>query len=229
MDLFKQPAAKRLKRHSSPPLSPSSSSSKDASSLSASTLTSEERLKMEFNKALAKSKRNLKRCSDVVSKSTSKGYNVFLFLYLSFFSPSKNNSVTFERNLGENFLPGQVLDFFFLFTYSSVVDLGLIWLWWTHYRNKNLVCVECSIRQLIGSFLLCWGCHLKMCISPHSSFTLQYMEQCFSGSWGGGDGSHWPLVSSAATCLSDLTFRLSLSILLCSFYLVLKVYFHACK
>lgn len=28
---------------------------------------------MEFNKALAKSKRNLKRCSDVVSKSTSKG------------------------------------------------------------------------------------------------------------------------------------------------------------
>ncbi|CAA3020964.1 uracil-DNA glycosylase, mitochondrial [Olea europaea subsp. europaea] len=73
MDLFKQPAAKRLKRHSSPPLSPSSSSSKDASSLSASTLTSEERLKMEFNKALAKSKRNLKRCSDVVSKSTSKG------------------------------------------------------------------------------------------------------------------------------------------------------------
>ncbi|XP_022891786.1 uracil-DNA glycosylase, mitochondrial [Olea europaea var. sylvestris] len=75
MDLFKQPAAKRLKRHSSPPLSPSSSSSKDASSLSASTLTSEERLKMEFNKALAKSKRNLKRCSDVVSKSTSKGYN----------------------------------------------------------------------------------------------------------------------------------------------------------
>ncbi|CAI9768474.1 unnamed protein product [Fraxinus pennsylvanica] len=73
MDLFKPPAAKRLKILSSPPLSPPSASSKDASLLSASTLTSEEKLKMEFNKALAKSKRNLKRCSDVVSKSTSKG------------------------------------------------------------------------------------------------------------------------------------------------------------
>ncbi|KAL2541350.1 uracil dna glycosylase [Abeliophyllum distichum] len=73
MDMFKQPAAKRLKRLSSPPLSPPPSSSKEASLLSASTLTSEERIRMEFNKAIAKSKRNLKLCSDVVSKSTSTG------------------------------------------------------------------------------------------------------------------------------------------------------------
>ncbi|KAG8365747.1 hypothetical protein BUALT_Bualt17G0004000 [Buddleja alternifolia] len=65
MDFFQQPAAKRLKRVSSPPLNDGASS--------LSTISSEQKLRMEFNKALALSKRNLKLCSDKVSKSIAAG------------------------------------------------------------------------------------------------------------------------------------------------------------
>lgn len=98
MDLFKQPAAKRLKQVSSPPTPPttttklavfssSSSSSIDGSkhdqndlassnphpillepSSTPSILTAEERSRIEFNKALARARRNLKLCSDKIAK-----------------------------------------------------------------------------------------------------------------------------------------------------------------
>ncbi|KAK4484078.1 hypothetical protein RD792_011298 [Penstemon davidsonii] len=65
MDFFQQPAAKRLKRVSSPPLS--------ASLNDAATITTDQKRRMEFNKALAVSKRNLKLCSDRVSQSIAAG------------------------------------------------------------------------------------------------------------------------------------------------------------
>ncbi|KAI3473471.1 hypothetical protein Pfo_031437 [Paulownia fortunei] len=76
MDFFQQPAAKRLKRVSSPPLSPISSlndAAAAASSLSTTAISSEQKLRMEFNKSLALSKRNLKLCSDKVSKAIAAG------------------------------------------------------------------------------------------------------------------------------------------------------------
>ncbi|KAK6150587.1 hypothetical protein DH2020_015519 [Rehmannia glutinosa] len=76
MDFFQQPAAKRLKRVSSPPLSPLSSlnnATAAASSLSTTAFSSEQKLRLEFNKALALSKRNRKLCSDKVSKAVAAG------------------------------------------------------------------------------------------------------------------------------------------------------------
>ncbi|KAK6150581.1 hypothetical protein DH2020_015513 [Rehmannia glutinosa] len=75
MDFFQQPAAKRLKRVSSPPLSPLSSlnNAAAASSLSTTAFSSEQKLRLEFNKALALSKRNRKLCSDKVSKAVAAG------------------------------------------------------------------------------------------------------------------------------------------------------------
>ncbi|XP_009769956.1 uracil-DNA glycosylase, mitochondrial-like isoform X1 [Nicotiana tabacum] len=79
MDLFKQPAAKRLKRVSSP----SSADNSFSSSLSGedggnkdpknTMLTSEQKSRMEFNKSLAKAKMNLKLCSDKISKLNANG------------------------------------------------------------------------------------------------------------------------------------------------------------
>lgn len=97
MDLFKQPAAKRLKRVSSPApptttklatFCSSSSSPIDGgkhdqndvassnphpillepSSTPPSILTAEEKSRIEFNKALARARRNLKLCSDKIAK-----------------------------------------------------------------------------------------------------------------------------------------------------------------
>ncbi|XP_070028124.1 uracil-DNA glycosylase, mitochondrial-like isoform X4 [Nicotiana tabacum] len=82
MDLFKQPAAKRLKRVSSP----SSADNSFSSSLSGedggnkdpknTMLTSEQKSRMEFNKSLAKAKMNLKLCSDKISKLNANGDGV---------------------------------------------------------------------------------------------------------------------------------------------------------
>ncbi|GFP83032.1 uracil-DNA glycosylase 2 [Phtheirospermum japonicum] len=66
MDFFQQPAAKRLKSSSSPPQSP-------VPSLSTTAISSEQKLRMELNKAMALSKRNLKLCSDNVSKAVAAG------------------------------------------------------------------------------------------------------------------------------------------------------------
>ncbi|KAK4403160.1 Uracil-DNA glycosylase, mitochondrial [Sesamum angolense] len=74
MDFFQQPSAKRLKRVSSPPRSPLSSlNDAAASSLSTTTISSEQKRRMEFNKALALSKRNMKLCSEKVSKAIAAG------------------------------------------------------------------------------------------------------------------------------------------------------------
>ncbi|KAL0386287.1 UNVERIFIED_CONTAM: Uracil-DNA glycosylase, mitochondrial [Sesamum radiatum] len=74
IDFFQQPSAKRLKRVSSPPRSPLSSlNDAAASSLSTTTISSEQKRRMEFNKALALSKRNLKLCSEKVSKAIAAG------------------------------------------------------------------------------------------------------------------------------------------------------------
>lgn len=97
IDLFKQPAAKRLKTLSSSPapaaklmvqcasLSSSSSSEEhirdqDSAALikSATILTSEEKSRIEFNKALARVKRNLKLCSEKISKCSPAGLFVIL-------------------------------------------------------------------------------------------------------------------------------------------------------
>ncbi|KZV21328.1 uracil-DNA glycosylase [Dorcoceras hygrometricum] len=71
MEFLQQPAAKRIRRESSssPPLVRSVSSLDDASA----SISSEQKLRMNFNKALARSKRNLKLCSDKVSKATDAG------------------------------------------------------------------------------------------------------------------------------------------------------------
>ncbi|KAL8519866.1 hypothetical protein ACS0TY_010706 [Phlomoides rotata] len=66
MDFFQQPAAKRLKTASSPPLN-------DAAAASTTAISAEQKLRMDFKKALALSKRNLKLCSDKVSKATATG------------------------------------------------------------------------------------------------------------------------------------------------------------
>ncbi|KAL3502161.1 hypothetical protein ACH5RR_036610 [Cinchona calisaya] len=98
MDLFKQPAAKRRKRVSSPPTpttttklavfsSSSSTDQNDAASSNpppdqpnledpistANKLSPEQKSRIEFNKALARAKRNLKLCSDRISKCESLG------------------------------------------------------------------------------------------------------------------------------------------------------------
>ncbi|VFQ70818.1 unnamed protein product [Cuscuta campestris] len=90
MDLFKQPAAKRLKRVSSPPQSPASAAVSSFSSAASrspddgqgeengvvsqtGSLTPEQILKIEFNKSLAKAKLNLNRCAEKVTNSISKG------------------------------------------------------------------------------------------------------------------------------------------------------------
>ncbi|KAG4979398.1 hypothetical protein AAZX31_12G027300 [Glycine max] len=62
---FFQPASKRLK-----PTLPASCKSDDAN---ASTLSVDQKLRMEYNKLLAKSKRNLKLCVERVSKSKESG------------------------------------------------------------------------------------------------------------------------------------------------------------
>ncbi|KAH1141326.1 hypothetical protein AAZX31_12G027300 [Glycine max] len=62
---FFQPASKRLK-----PTLPASCKSDDAN---ASTLSVDQKLRMEYNKLLAKSKRNLKLCVERVSKSKGLG------------------------------------------------------------------------------------------------------------------------------------------------------------
>ncbi|XP_016451162.1 uracil-DNA glycosylase, mitochondrial [Nicotiana tabacum] len=82
-DLFKQPAAKRLKRVSSPSSADNFISSAFSSSLSDedgdnkdpkdTMLTSEQKSRMEFNKSLAKAKMNLKLCSDKISKLNANG------------------------------------------------------------------------------------------------------------------------------------------------------------
>ncbi|KAL3655887.1 hypothetical protein CASFOL_000283 [Castilleja foliolosa] len=66
MDFFQQPVAKRPKRSSSPPQSP-------LSSMSPATISPEQKLRMELNKAMALSKRNLKLCSANVSKANVAG------------------------------------------------------------------------------------------------------------------------------------------------------------
>nr|GMD62775.1 uracil-DNA glycosylase, mitochondrial isoform X2 [Ipomoea batatas] len=93
LDFFKQPAAKRLKRVSSPPPSPPSavlvanSFSSTASSSptdgdadqndvalpTTAALTPDQKSRIEFNKSLAKAKRNLKHCAEKVSNSAVKG------------------------------------------------------------------------------------------------------------------------------------------------------------
>nr|GLL41076.1 uracil-DNA glycosylase, mitochondrial [Ipomoea trifida] len=93
LDFFKQPAAKRLKRVSSPPPSPPSavlvanSFSSTASSSptdgdadqndvvlpTTAALTPDQKSRIEFNKSLAKAKRNLKHCAEKVSNSVVKG------------------------------------------------------------------------------------------------------------------------------------------------------------
>ncbi|XP_047958597.1 uracil-DNA glycosylase, mitochondrial isoform X3 [Salvia hispanica] len=95
IDFFQQPAAKRLKGASSPPLSPFSSLKDDgtaASSISAcsspplspfsslkddgtaaSSISPEQKRRMEYNKSLALSKRNLKLCSGKLSKAVATG------------------------------------------------------------------------------------------------------------------------------------------------------------
>ncbi|XP_019194887.1 PREDICTED: uracil-DNA glycosylase, mitochondrial-like [Ipomoea nil] len=85
LDFFKQPAAKRLKRISSPPSSPPStvlvanSFSSTASSSptdgdadqndvvlpTTTVLTPDQKSRIEFNKSLAKAKRNLKLCAEM--------------------------------------------------------------------------------------------------------------------------------------------------------------------
>lgn len=83
MDVFKQPAAKRLKQVSSTEnficsaLS-SSSSCKEAEEepKDVTSLTSEQKSRMEFNRSLAKAKRNLKLCSQKISKLNPNGEGV---------------------------------------------------------------------------------------------------------------------------------------------------------
>ncbi|KAL0336638.1 UNVERIFIED_CONTAM: Uracil-DNA glycosylase, mitochondrial [Sesamum radiatum] len=72
MDFFQQPSAKRLKRVSSPPEVPFRHRTTPLSSLS-TTISSEQKRRMEFNKALALSKRNMKLCSEKVSKAIAAG------------------------------------------------------------------------------------------------------------------------------------------------------------
>ncbi|XP_051121960.1 uracil-DNA glycosylase, mitochondrial [Andrographis paniculata] len=69
-DFFQQPAAKRLKRVSSPL---SAQGGVSASSLSTTVISSEQKMRMEFNRSLALCKKNLKLCSDKVSKATAAG------------------------------------------------------------------------------------------------------------------------------------------------------------
>ncbi|MCD9644331.1 hypothetical protein HAX54_032517 [Datura stramonium] len=79
----KQPSAKRLKRVSSPSSTEnftysafsSSSSCKDGEEdpKDVASLTSEQKSRMEFNRSLAKAKRNLKLCSDKISKLKANG------------------------------------------------------------------------------------------------------------------------------------------------------------
>ncbi|XP_019266244.1 PREDICTED: adenylate isopentenyltransferase 6, chloroplastic-like [Nicotiana attenuata] len=86
MDLFKQHAAKRLKRVSSPSSADNFISSALSSSLSGedggnkdpkdTMLTSDQKSRMEFNKSLAKAKMNLKLCSDKISKLNANGDSV---------------------------------------------------------------------------------------------------------------------------------------------------------
>ncbi|XP_019226516.1 PREDICTED: uracil-DNA glycosylase, mitochondrial-like [Nicotiana attenuata] len=86
MDLFKQLAAKRLKRVSSPSSADNFISSALSSSLSGedggnkdpkdTMLTSDQKSRMEFNKSLAKAKMNLKLCSDKISKLNANGEGV---------------------------------------------------------------------------------------------------------------------------------------------------------
>ncbi|XP_019231698.1 PREDICTED: uracil-DNA glycosylase, mitochondrial-like [Nicotiana attenuata] len=83
MDLFKQPAAKQLKRVSSPFSADNFISSALSSSLSGEDggnkdpkdkmLTSDQKSRMEFNKSLAKAKMNLKLCSDKISMLNANG------------------------------------------------------------------------------------------------------------------------------------------------------------
>lgn len=88
IDLF-QPAAKRFKvsasdnTPNSKPLLQVVSQKLPLSSKSSNTssLTTEQQSRIEFNRCLAKSKRNLKACSQKVSKS--KGW--FCFFFFSFF------------------------------------------------------------------------------------------------------------------------------------------------
>lgn len=71
MDFLQQPAAKRIRRASSsslPFVRPVSSLDDATASISA-----DQKLRMDFNKALARSKRNLKLCSDKVSKAIDAG------------------------------------------------------------------------------------------------------------------------------------------------------------
>uniref|UniRef100_A0A7N0UMB9 Uracil-DNA glycosylase n=2 Tax=Kalanchoe fedtschenkoi TaxID=63787 RepID=A0A7N0UMB9_KALFE len=72
MDLF-HPAAKRVKLSSN---ASNSNSPESSSQGSLSELTTEQRSKIEFNKSLAKSKRNLKICLERVSKSEGGGVNL---------------------------------------------------------------------------------------------------------------------------------------------------------
>lgn len=71
MEFLQQPAAKRIKRasSSSPPIVRPFSSLDDA----APSISYEQKLRMDFNKALARSKRNLKLCSEKVSKAIDAG------------------------------------------------------------------------------------------------------------------------------------------------------------
>ncbi|XP_057773969.1 uracil-DNA glycosylase, mitochondrial [Salvia miltiorrhiza] len=70
IDFFQQPAAKRLKRVSPPPHKDDAAA---ASSMSTMSISPEQKRRMEYNKALALSKRNLKLCSDKLSKAVATG------------------------------------------------------------------------------------------------------------------------------------------------------------
>ncbi|EYU39419.1 hypothetical protein ABFS82_12G056000 [Erythranthe guttata] len=74
MEFLQQPAAKRTKRVSSPPpLSTRTLSDAASTSTSLSANSLEQKARMEFNRALAFSRRNLKLCTDKVSRSTAAG------------------------------------------------------------------------------------------------------------------------------------------------------------
>lgn len=72
IDFLQQPAAKRIRRasSSSPPFVRPVSSLDDATA----SISPDQKLRMDFNKALARSKRNLKLCSDKVSKAIDAGH-----------------------------------------------------------------------------------------------------------------------------------------------------------
>lgn len=96
-DLWKQPAAKRLKQVSSTEnfissALASSSSRKDCDEDPKDVVSStpEQNSRMEFNRSLAKSKRNLKLCSDKISKLNANGLlnnAPFTFMAKLFFVP----------------------------------------------------------------------------------------------------------------------------------------------